>query len=400
MDMTLQCGSDIPAPIDLTATDNCSEDITTSPTVVTTAGNCPNSFTVVRTWTFTDDCQNSSSVSQTITVNDDIAPVPPTAPMNLTVQCEEDIPNPEDLVANDACDGNITGVVTNLTTPGDCPNNFIVVRTWTFEDVCGNTSSVSQTFTVNDDTNPIPPTAPDELNVQCAGEVPNPMDLVATDNCDGSISASPVDVITPGSCANNFSILRTWTFTDACGNSASINQTINVNDDTAPIPPTAPANISIECENELPPPMDLVAVDNCGVTITASPVDEITSGTCPNNFTILRTWTFTDICGNFSSVSQIIQIDDQSSPVWDQLAGDLDLVFECGADVVINTTPTASDLCGDVTIELVSDDTTNFICANKYLRTLFYRATDACSNTIKDLFPIRITVNDLSLIHI
>ncbi|MEJ2595251.1 MAG: T9SS type A sorting domain-containing protein, partial [bacterium] len=69
--------TDVPAQVDLTATDNCDGDITVSPTSVVTPGstNCPNDYVEVRTWTFTDAAGNSSSVSQTITVLDVTPPV-------------------------------------------------------------------------------------------------------------------------------------------------------------------------------------------------------------------------------------------------------------------------------------------------------------------------------------
>ncbi|MFK7809283.1 MAG: hypothetical protein AB8F74_15875, partial [Saprospiraceae bacterium] len=76
-DVMVQCAADVPASVDLTATDNCSPDVTVSPTVVVTPGACANQFVEVRTWTFADACGNESSVSQTITVNDDTAPVAP-----------------------------------------------------------------------------------------------------------------------------------------------------------------------------------------------------------------------------------------------------------------------------------------------------------------------------------
>ena len=233
-------------PIDLTAVDNCDGDIVASPTDELTPGSCANSFTIVRTWTFTDVCGNASRVSQTITVNDDIAPVAPTAPAAVTVQCAADVPAAMDLTATDNCNGLITVSAVDVTTTSGCANNFTILRTWTFTDVCGNASSFSQTISVNDNIAPVAPAAPAAVTVQCAADVPAAVDLTAVDNCDGSITVSPVDVTTTSSCANNFTILRTWTFTDVCGNSSSVNQTITVNDNIAPVPPAAPAAVTVE----------------------------------------------------------------------------------------------------------------------------------------------------------
>ena len=195
----------------------------------------PNSFTVTRTWTFTDACGNSSSISQIITVNDTIAPVPPAAPAPLTVECADDVPAGEVLTADDNCDGPIEADPVDVVEDGDCPNSFTVTRTWTFTDACGNSSSISQIITVNDTIAPVPPAAPAPLTVECADDVPAGEALTADDNCDGPIEADPVDVVEDGDCPNSFTVTRTWTFTDACGNSSSISQIITVNDTIAPV---------------------------------------------------------------------------------------------------------------------------------------------------------------------
>src|SRR5690606_15480394 len=107
-------------------------------------------------------------------------------------------------------------------------------------------------------------------------------------------------VITPGACAGSYTIVRTWTFTDACGNASSVSQTITVNDNIAPVAPEAPADVTASCASEVPANVELTATDNCGEVITVSGVDVTTQGNCVNSFSIVRTWTFTDACGNSS----------------------------------------------------------------------------------------------------
>ena len=65
----------------------------------------------------------------------------------------------------------------------------------------------------------------------------------ATDDCDATVTLTFNDVTTPGTCAGNYSVTRTWTATDDCGNSSTATQTINVQDITAPVIAALPAAI-------------------------------------------------------------------------------------------------------------------------------------------------------------
>ncbi|WP_222845923.1 HYR-like domain-containing protein, partial [Flavilitoribacter nigricans] len=314
-DVRVSCASDVPAEVELTATDNCDGDITVGPTSVTTEGACANDFTIVRTWTFVDICGNTSSVSQTITVKDEIAPVAPNPPADVRVSCASDVPAEVELTATDNCDGDITVGPTSVTTEGACANDFTIVRTWTFVDICGNTSSVSQTITVKDETAPVAPNPPVDVTVSCASDVPAEVELTATDNCDGDITVDPTSVTTEGACANDFTIVRTWTFVDICGNTSSVSQTITVKDEIAPVAPNPPADVRVSCASDVPAEVELTATDNCDGDITVGPTSVTTEGACANDFTIVRTWTFVDICGNTSSVSQTIKVKDEIAPV-------------------------------------------------------------------------------------
>jgi len=389
-DITLACGGDVPAMISLTANDNCSGEITVQGVDVTTQGNCPNSYTIVRTWTFTDACGNSSSVSQNITVNDNVAPVAPNAPADITLACGSDVPAMISLTANDNCSGEITAQGVDVTTQGNCPNSYTIVRTWTFTDTCGNSSSVSQNITINDNVAPVAPTAPADITLACSSDVPAMISLTATDNCSGEITVQGVDVTTQGNCPNSYTIIRTWTFTDACGNLSSVSQNINVNDNVAPVVPTAPADVTLACGGDVPAMISLTANDNCSGEITVQGVDVTTQGNCPNSYTIIRTWTFTDACGNSSSVSQNITVNDNVAPI--APAAPADVTLACGGDVPAMISLTANDNCsGEITVQGV-DVTTQGNCPNSYTIVRTWTFTDACGNTSS--VSQNISVND------
>jgi hypothetical protein len=136
-------------------------------------------------------------------------------------------------------------------------------------------------------------------------------DASATDNC-GEVSIAVEVVTTPGDCAGNYTITRTFTATDDCGNSSSATQTITVQDTTAPML-SIPADYTAECDEELVFD-DASATDNCGtVTIT---VEEVTIDTeCAQEYSIERTFTATDDCGNSSSATQTITVEDTTAPI-------------------------------------------------------------------------------------
>jgi hypothetical protein len=275
---------------------------------VTTQGTCAGSYSVTRTWTATDACGNSSTATQTINVQDVTAPEITTQASNITVECDgtgsqnalnEWLANNGGAAATDTC-SDVTWTNDFNALGNDC--SAAVTVTFTATDACGNASTTSATFTVQDITAPTAPEAPADVTVSCADEVPAAIQLSATDLCAGIITSTGVDAIAQGSCPNSYVITRTWTFTDACNNSSTAVQTITVNDTEAPVAPEAPAAITVACADAVPAMVSLTATDNCNDQITAEGVDAIVAGACANSYVITRTWTFTDACNNTSSV--------------------------------------------------------------------------------------------------
>src|SRR5690606_30795043 len=137
--------------------------------------------------------------------------------------------------ASDAC-SNVTWTNHFTGISGDCSATATV--TFTATDACGNTATTTATIQINDTTAPVAPTAPEDVTVSCIEDVPAMITLTAQDNCDGEITVTGTDIsnkINNENCTNNQIITRTWTFVDACGNSSSATQTINVTDNIAPV---------------------------------------------------------------------------------------------------------------------------------------------------------------------
>ena len=61
---------------------------------------------------------------------------------------------------------------------------------------------------------------------------------------------------------------------------------------------------------------DASATDNCDATPVVTYLGETrTNGSCPNSYTLTRTWQAEDACGNKSTKSQTITVTDTKAPV-------------------------------------------------------------------------------------
>uniref|UniRef100_UPI0030EC6619 Ig-like domain-containing protein n=1 Tax=Olleya marilimosa TaxID=272164 RepID=UPI0030EC6619 len=145
-EITLEC-SDLEDPEVLTATDSCSN-ATVTFNEIRTDGDCPNTYTLERTWTATDDCGNETIRTLTINVQDTTPPTFVEAlPTNVTVD-GDNIPDAPILTATDNCGDAI--VTFNEEIVGDiCTGNQTITREWIATDACNLTTSHTQVITVN-----------------------------------------------------------------------------------------------------------------------------------------------------------------------------------------------------------------------------------------------------------
>ncbi|MEP6795312.1 MAG: T9SS type A sorting domain-containing protein, partial [Saprospiraceae bacterium] len=322
--LTVSCSNQVPPanPASVAETHDCPGNVTiTHLGDVISNMTCTNRFVVTRTYRATDVCGNSASCQQIITVMDITGPVL-TCPAPLTFQCASDVPQPNIslVTSTDNCNGSSTiAFVNDVITNQTCPNKYTLTRTYRATDVCGNSTTCSQTIIVNDNTLPSL-TCPGQLTFQCASQVPsaNTALVTATDNCSGTPSISFVtDVITNMTCVNRFTVNRIYRATDLCGNSATCTQTIIVNDNTVPTL-TCPQNVTVQCASLVPlvNTASVVTADNCGGTPTVTFVSDVISNqTCINRYILTRTYRATDACGNSATCVQIITVFDNIVPV-------------------------------------------------------------------------------------
>src|SRR5258706_8131394 len=101
--------------------------------------------------------------------------------------------------------------------------------------------------------------------------MPAAVEMTWRDNCSGSIMVSPVDsapVADAQGCG--YTITRTWTFTDNCGNSSNPSHTLQDKNNSPPASPNAPAAANVQCAGDIPAAVQLTAQDNCSGSITVS----------------------------------------------------------------------------------------------------------------------------------
>ncbi|MVT44586.1 hypothetical protein GO495_28600, partial [Chitinophaga oryziterrae] len=362
----------------------------TSADVTTVVDAC--TTTIKRTWTATDRCGLTTSAQQTITVVDRTAPVFTTAaPANVTVDCDK-VPAAVNLTAKDDCAGMLTVVPSEVRQdiPGACTSNYLLIRKWVIADACGNVSdTLRQTVTVKDLTPPVFTTAaPANITVDC-DKLPAKTDLTATDNCTpGIITVTPIDSIATiaGACKQNYRIVRKWVATDNCGNTTILRQTITVQDTSRPVfSIPQPANVTVDCD-KVPALPTVTATDNCTavVTVTVGQKKEFLSTTCSNNYKLTRTWTAKDDCGNTTTMSQVIVVQDTTRPTFTVIPP-ADTTISCDAIPAPATNLKAIDNCSATSnVKIAYSQTRQNIagaCASNYQLIRTWTAKDECGNS-------------------
>ena len=295
-------------------------------------------------------------------------------PSNVTVACIGDVPVTVNLAWSDGCAGAGTAIGIDGTLIGG-PCGGTITRTWSYTNSCGNSASVSQIITINDNIAPVFNAIPADITVQCYGDVPVITDLVWTDNCDGTGSVVGVEYALVGDYCGG-TITRTWSYTDACGNNTTEYQVITIDDSTLPTASNPLPQIG------LPPAFDATQVtdeaDNCGIPTVTFGGDVSNGLLCPEIIT--RTYVVTDACGNYTSVFQTYTITDNINPTASNPAP---INVECIGDVPVPNPLDVIDEADNVVIPVVTwvDDVSDGnSCPETILRR--YYVVDGCGNFI------------------
>jgi len=225
---------------------------------------------------------------------------------------------------------------------------------------------------------------PPPVSVQCPGLVPAGAITLAGFVAQGGVGSSdPANVsfsdgpLTPGPFEGT--ITRTYTLSDACGQTNTCQQVITV-DDTVPPTIICPANVTVNADpgNCFAAGVNLgspIVGDNCGVAAVMS--------NAPAAFHIGNTivvWTVTDTSGLMATCNQTVTVLDNQAPS-----------ITCPANVTVNRLdptdpyatgfPTVGDNCTNVTVTYDDNRSglTNCNATGIILRT--WNVTDGSSNS-------------------
>ncbi|MFL1012937.1 LamG-like jellyroll fold domain-containing protein, partial [Flavisericum labens] len=327
------------------ASDTCGN-VTWSNNFTALSDLCGGTGSATVTFTATDDCGRTATTQATFTIEDTTDPSIDTPSSDQTVECDGAgngaaltawLSSNGGAAASDTC-GNVSWS-NNFTALSDlCGGTGAATVTFNATDDCGRTATAQATFTIEDTTPPVISGVGPDTTIECT-ETPVFSSPTASDACDGLPSLVFIDVTTPdASHPDEYSVTRTWTATDACGNSSQESQTITVLDTTPP-DTIVISTETRQCSFTVNAP---TTTDNCAGTITGTNGDYDWPHTFNSDGTYVISWLFDDGNGNSITVDQTVIINDTIPPVPD-IANLPDInVVDCEVDVV---TPTATDNC-------------------------------------------------------
>ncbi|WP_321997656.1 HYR domain-containing protein [Draconibacterium orientale] len=390
----------------VTATDNCGEvTITHDYDVADLPATGCGSITI--TFTATDECTNSVTTSSTIELTDNVPPVfdavTPFTSLCSSATLDADIQNwLNGVTATDNC-GDVT--ITNDYDVADLPETGCgsITITFTATDECANSVTTSSTIELTDNIAPvfaaITPFTSLCSSATLDADIQNWLNgVTATDNCGEVTITNDYDVadLPETGCG---SITITFTATDECANSVTTSNTITLTDNVPPVfdavtPFTSlcsSATLDADIQSWL---NGVAATDNCGeVTITNDyDVADLPETGCGS---ITITFTATDECANSVTTNSTITLTDNVPPVFDAVTPFTSLCSSATLDADIQSWlngVAATDNCGEVTITNDYDvaDLPETGCGSI---TITFTATDECANSVTTNSTITLTDN-------
>ena len=236
----INCDDPFPIHADLSVTDNCVNVTVAKDTLPFTFDNCQG-YVVTYRWIATDDCGNKDTATVSFNVLPDTEDPQLASPVSLSdINCDDPFPIHADLSVTDNC---VNASVAKDTLPFIVDNcqGYVVTYRWIATDDCGNMDTATVSFNVLPDTEA--PMCPSDWDQQIAFDTatctlldvyPDIQSLLvdAPDLIDNCSDPTTIDfdliseILLPAVCmtdSDHFTertVVRTYQFTDQCGNTS------------------------------------------------------------------------------------------------------------------------------------------------------------------------------------
>ncbi|HPI06150.1 MAG TPA: HYR domain-containing protein [Saprospiraceae bacterium] len=283
-------------------------------------------------------------------------------------------------------------------------------------DLTGNTSTCQTYIVVQDNVAPAI-VCPANKTIQCSDPIEPQANgtASATDNCQGTIMITFSDTLAAGTGSNCLVLNRYWQARDLSGNVAVCVQKLNIQDTIAPVLSSTAPNDTVSCYSLVPSPVLITATDNCSdsveVLLTQDTIN-VAVGPCGNyNYTIVRTRTAVDDCGNTTTHTRTITIIDNQAPQFLGMPDTLKIFTanyppndSCSANIGLNEFDVRqylNDCQPDSALNVFNDSPKGdhaLSIAGNYpvgIYEIHFEALDACGNLGKDTLILQIIDNSI-----
>ena len=384
-DATLACGAARPAG-QPTAVDACDGEVVVTTTETVIPGTCDGNRELRRVFTATDACGNVATAEQVVTVRDVTPPTFESVPADALLACGTSVPTTS-AVATDDCGGEVIVTETLVSEEGPCAGSRVVRRVFTATDACGNAATATQVLTVEDRTAPQFTAVPADVTLPCGQAAPSAIPD-ATDACgDALVEVTVEEEMTPGSCAGSFTLTRTFTAADACGNVATTRQVVRFTDTRPPTLVDVPADVTVTCGETLPTAVP-TAQDDCDDGVAVAVTETRTPGTDAASYVLTRRFTATDACGNVATAEQVVSYRESGFPQWRDVPADVTLSCEAAVPTALAQ---AEDACGRALPVSIEEVRTAGECAGAYTVRRVFTAIDRSGATVTTQQVVRFT---------
>ncbi len=399
------------------SSDACGDIVWQLPTLLNTIDGCGGTVEYIYSFRSEDLCGNESSATiASFIIEDTTSPILTMTASDLTVQCDG-TGNGLDLamwlntnggaVATENCSG-LTWSYDLIEESDACTLTGNGTYVFTATDACGNSVTSEATFTVIDNEGPQITVEAMDITVHCDGSN-NTAELLswlnnnggasATDNCDQIVWSNDYGTVDAGACEGDGMVTVVFTATDGCGNSSTTSATMSIVDTNDPVWTIDPTDLTLECTEDSDP-MDAImswldasgngdAFDSCSVIVYSHNFVSLMNGCGGNSTTGEATvvFTATDACGNTSTRSAMVLVEDTTSP--EILVPAQDTVVECNGSGNVSDLNNwllnqggsmSSDACGDIVWQLPTLLNTIDGCGGTVEYIYSFRSEDLCGN--------------------